>query len=101
MCSGDVIVIRPNRNLINPIFLTLILNTKNFWDFSISNAAGTMSKRVKWRDLKNYEFNLPELEIQNKIINPILKIETLTKKVYSQIEILKVLKNKILNKIFL
>jgi restriction endonuclease S subunit len=40
------------------------LNSDKLWDFANANAAGTMSKRVKWRDLGNYEILLPPKEQQ-------------------------------------
>jgi type I restriction enzyme S subunit len=43
------------------------MNSDALWDYANSNAAGTMSKRVKWRDLAEYEFLLPPKEEQAKI----------------------------------
>lgn len=58
-CSGDAFVIRENLNKVVPGFLAFLMNTNSLWDYANSNAAGTMSKRVKWRDLAEYEFLLP------------------------------------------
>jgi type I restriction enzyme S subunit len=58
-CSGDAFVLRENHEKIVPGFLAFIVNSERLWDYANSNAAGTMSKRVKWRDLANYEFLLP------------------------------------------
>ncbi|MDA8980013.1 restriction endonuclease subunit S [Chitinophagales bacterium] len=100
VCSGDVIVIKPDTKHIRPLFLTLVLNTDTFWSYAISNAAGTMSKRVKWRDLKTYSFNLPNLNIQDKILDSFLVLEELIIKNDTQIENLKSLKMKLLTEIF-
>jgi type I restriction enzyme S subunit len=43
------------------------MNSDALWDYANSNAAGTMSKRVKWRDLAEYEFLLPPKEEQAKL----------------------------------
>lgn len=74
VCSGDAIVIQQNGELLSQ-FLVLILNTSRFWDYAISNAAGTMSKRVKWRDLAKYQFKLPPKDEQKKILSLFLTLE--------------------------
>jgi type I restriction enzyme S subunit len=43
------------------------MNSDALWDYANDNAAGTMSKRVKWRDLANYEFLLPPKEQQAEL----------------------------------
>ena len=58
-CSGDAFVLRENHDKVVPGFLAFLMNSDDLWDFANSNAAGTMSKRVKWRDLANYQFLLP------------------------------------------
>jgi type I restriction enzyme S subunit len=66
-CSGDAFVIRENLDKVVPGFLAFLMNTNSLWDYANSNAAGTMSKRVKWRDLAEYEFLLPPKEEQAKL----------------------------------
>ncbi|RKS53909.1 restriction endonuclease S subunit [Gillisia mitskevichiae] len=63
-CSGDAFVLRENHNKVVTGFLAFLLNSNALWDFANSNAAGTMSKRVKWRDLEEYEFLLPPKDQQ-------------------------------------
>ena len=99
VCSADVIVISPDPEKIRPLFLAIILNTEQFWSFAISNAAGTMSKRVKWRDLATYNFNLPNIELQDKILNPFYHLEDLIIKADIQNKDLKSLKMKLLDEI--
>lgn len=66
-CSGDAFVLRENHEKIVPGFLAFLLNSDTLWDYANSNAAGTMSKRVKWRDLAEYEFLLPPKDQQAKL----------------------------------
>lgn len=66
-CSGDAFVLRENHEIVVPGFLAFLMNSNALWDFANSNAAGTMSKRVKWRDLAEYEFFLPPKEQQTKL----------------------------------
>lgn len=66
-CSGDAFVLRENHDKIVPGFLSFIVNSEKLWTYANSNAEGTMSKRVKWRDLANYEFLLPPKEQQAEL----------------------------------
>jgi len=66
-CSGDAFVLRENHDKVVPGFLAFLLNSGALWDYANSNAAGTMSKRVKWRDLAEYEFLLPPKDQQAKL----------------------------------
>jgi type I restriction enzyme S subunit len=99
VCSGDVIVMRANEKIILPKFLILIMNTDEFWEFAISNAAGTMSKRVKWRYLATYSLKLPDLKIQAKILEAFNQLETTLLQLKQQKTTLKNLKQKLLNEI--
>lgn len=99
VCSGDVIVMRANEKTILPKFLILIMNTDEFWEFAISNAAGTMSKRVKWRDLATYTFQLPELTVQEKILKVFNQLENTLSQLKQQKATLSLLKQKLLNEI--
>jgi type I restriction enzyme S subunit len=66
-CSGDAFVMRENHVKVIPGLLAFLMNSDALWDYANSNAAGTMSKRVKWRDLAEYEFLLPPKEEQAKL----------------------------------
>ncbi|MCT4298219.1 restriction endonuclease subunit S [Elizabethkingia anophelis] len=66
-CSGDAFVLRENHDKIVHGFLSFIVNSEKLWAFANSNAEGTMSKRVKWRDLANYEFLLPPKDQQAEL----------------------------------
>ncbi|MGR5176875.1 restriction endonuclease subunit S [Vibrio mediterranei] len=66
-CSGDAFVLRENHEKVVPGFLAFIVNSNGLWDYANANAAGTMSKRVKWRDLSQYELLLPPINEQLEI----------------------------------
>lgn len=66
-CSGDAFVLRQNQDKVVPGFLAFLMNSNALWDYANSNAAGTMSKRVKWRDLAKYEFLLPPKDQQAQL----------------------------------
>ena len=59
LTSGDSIVLRAKDETIGRI-LPFILNTDDFWDYADRYSDGTMSKRLSPKVLKQYEFDLPE-----------------------------------------
>ena len=96
VCSGDAIVLRVKSKIENGL-LTYILNTDRFWEFAIANAAGTMSKRVKWRDLSKYKFLLPPPEEQKQIAAIFQNIETSLEQIEWQEKNLKALQKSLVN----
>ena len=75
VCSGDAFVLRQIPDMIVENFLPLILNTEKLWNYAISYASGSMSKRVKWRNLAKYEFHLPSIKEQRRISSILWAIE--------------------------
>lgn len=67
ICSGDITVIAPIENKIIPELLPFIIQNDAFFDYAVEKSAGSLSPRVKWEHLKNYEFELPRLEEQQKL----------------------------------
>lgn len=67
ICSGDITVIAPIENKIAPELLPFIIQNDAFFDYAVEKSAGSLSPRVKWEHLKNYEFELPDLEKQKKL----------------------------------
>lgn len=67
ICSGDITVIAPIENKIAPELLPFIIQNDAFFDYAVEKSAGSLSPRVKWEHLKNYEFELPRLDEQRKL----------------------------------
>ena len=67
ICSGDITVIRAKEDLLSPELLPFIIQNDNLFDFAVGKSAGSLSPRVKWDNLKNYTFELPSMEEQQKL----------------------------------
>lgn len=67
ICSGDITVIEAIPSKIVPELLPFIIQNDNFFDFAVGKSAGSLSPRVKWEHLKEYEFVLPSIEAQKKL----------------------------------
>jgi type I restriction enzyme S subunit len=99
-CSGDAFVLRENHNKVVPGFLAFLLNSDALWDYANSNAAGTMSKRVKWRDLAEYEFLLPPKDQQVKIAELLWTMDEVIERENLLNQNLKLLKQSQLKEVF-
>lgn len=67
ICSGDITVISAKPDKILPELLPFVIQNDDFFDFAVGKSAGSLSPRVKWSKLKEYEFNLPSLPQQRKL----------------------------------
>ncbi|WP_102343594.1 restriction endonuclease subunit S [Galactobacillus timonensis] len=67
ICSGDITVISAKPDKILPELLPFVIQNDDFFDFAVGKSAGSLSPRVKWSRLKEYEFNLPSLPQQRKL----------------------------------
>ena len=67
ICSGDITVIEAIPERILPELLPFIIQNDALFDFAINRSAGSLSPRVKWEHLKNYEFALPDIEKQREL----------------------------------
>ena len=67
ICSGDITVISAQSDKILPELLPFVIQNDDFFDFAVGKSAGSLSPRVKWSRLKEYEFNLPSLPQQKKL----------------------------------
>ena len=63
ICSGDITVIESTGGIL-PELLPFVIQNDRFFDYAMQGSAGSLSPRVKWEHLKNYEFSLPPLAEQ-------------------------------------
>lgn len=74
LCSADAYPLKVN-NLIKPYYLLQLILSKRFTKFTTSISKRTGMPKVNRNDLSSYNFYLPNLEEQNKIIALIEKID--------------------------
>jgi len=83
ICSGDITVIEAIPGKINPELLPFIIQNDLLFDYAVGNSAGSLSPRVKWESLKDYQFELPELSKQDGLVE-LLKAAHRAKAAYRQ-----------------
>ena len=64
--------------------MPFIIQNDAFFDYAVEKSAGSLSPRVKWEHLKNYEFELPGLEEQRKLAKILWAAEE-TKQAYKKL----------------
>lgn len=84
ICSGDITVIEAIPERIMPELLPFVIQNDSLFDYAVEKSAGSLSPRVKWEHLKNYEFELPEMEHQRELVD-LLWAMTRTKKAYQDL----------------
>lgn len=82
ICSGDITIIEADKpeqrkNLlanesdrihVYPKLLPFIIQNDRFFDFAVQGSAGSLSPRVKWEHLKDYEFGIPtSMDVQKRL----------------------------------
>lgn len=72
ICSGDITVIEAIPGKISPLLLPFIIQNDQLFDYAVGKSAGSLSPRVKWEDLKEFEFELPETMSEQEKIAEVL-----------------------------
>lgn len=67
ICSGDITVIEAKPDMILPELLPFVIQNDSLFDYAVGKSAGSLSPRVKWEHLKNFEFELPEMDEQRRL----------------------------------
>jgi type I restriction enzyme, S subunit len=99
LCSGDITVLRATPELMLPELLPYYLSADPVFEYAVGNSAGSLSPRVKWRDLSKYELAIPALQIQKKILKVFHLIDSNIRQNKDQKSNLQNLKQNLLNEI--
>ena len=65
--SAHGMVLRPKEDVIDKDFFPLFISSDYFLDAAIKISVGSLSPTINWRDLKELEFELPDLTAQHKL----------------------------------
>ena len=80
VCSGDILVFEPADKRMLAEFLPYLVQSDGFFDHALGTSAGSLSPRTKWAELAKYEFALPPVEEQRKIVEVLAQAESAVKK---------------------
>ena len=65
--SAHGMVLRPKEDVIVKDFFPLFIGSDYFLDAAIKISVGSLSPTINWRDLKELEFELPDMDTQRKM----------------------------------
>jgi len=89
VCSGDIYVLEPKGGDLLPELLPFICQTERFFDHAVATSAGSLSPRTNWKSLVTFEFTLPSLEEQLRMVEVLTALEDYTQKLSSTADSLK------------
>lgn len=76
VCSSDIYVLESrDAQILLPELLPFICQTDAFFDHAVGTSAGSLSPRTNWTSLAGFEFALPSLEEQEKLLGGLVRIE--------------------------
>ena len=76
VCSGDIYVLEAKDARLMPGLLPFICQTQGFFDHAIRTSAGSLSPRTNWESLATYEFALPPVDEQLRMVSLLRAIAT-------------------------
>ena len=65
--SAHGMVLRPKEDVVDKDFFPLFISSDYFLDAAIKISVGSLSPTINWRDLKELEFELPDLATQKRL----------------------------------
>ena len=65
--SAHGMVLRPREDVVDKDFFPLFISSDYFLDAAIKISVGSLSPTINWRDLKDLEFELPDMDTQRKL----------------------------------
>jgi type I restriction enzyme S subunit len=76
VCSGDIYVMETSdTQVLMPELLPFICQTDAFFDHAVGTSAGSLSPRTNWTSLAVFEFSLPPIDEQSKIVELLSQFE--------------------------
>lgn len=67
LCSGDIITVEAIPGAIHERLLPFVIQNPSLFDFAVGKSAGSLSPRVKWGKLAEFDFDLPEMAEQQEL----------------------------------
>ena len=76
VCSGDIYVFESkDPDALLPDLLPFICQTNGFFEYAVGTSAGSLSPRTNWRSLAEYEFALPPVDEQRKLMEVLVTMD--------------------------
>jgi type I restriction enzyme S subunit len=88
ICSGDIYVFETeDQTQLLQELLPYICQTDSFFEYAVGTSAGSLSPRTNWKSLAAYEFALPPLEEQRRILKALQGSSALTNEFVNTLQV--------------
>jgi len=75
VCSGDIYVLETkDAQVLLPELLPFICQTDAFFDHAVGTSAGSLSPRTNWTSLADFEFALPPISEQTRLLGVLSEV---------------------------
>lgn len=95
VCSGDIYVLEPSSDALMPELLPFICQTDAFFDHAVGTSAGSLSPRTNWKSLADFEFLLPPIQEQARLVEAFVQAEQLWENLRTAIDTAEVLRESV------
>jgi type I restriction enzyme, S subunit len=76
VCSGDIYVLETkDATVLLPELLSFICQTDAFFDHAVGTSAGSLSPRTNWTSLENFDFALPPIDEQLRVVSAMVAFD--------------------------
>lgn len=75
ICSGDIYTFEADETQLLGELLPFLVQSNGFFEHALGTSAGSLSPRTNWRDLKDFEFDLPPLDEQKRLADLLWAVE--------------------------
>lgn len=75
ICSGDIYTFEADATQLLSELLPFLVQSDGFFDHAVGTSAGSLSPRTSWRDLADFEFDIPPLDEQKRIADLLWAVE--------------------------
>ncbi len=77
VCSGDIYVLETkDAQVLLPELLPFICQTDAFFDHAVGTSAGSLSPRTNWTSLADFEFALPAMSQQERLVEELAAMDS-------------------------
>ncbi len=75
ICSGDIYTFVADETRMLGEFLPFLVQSDSFFEHALATSAGSLSPRTNWRELADFAFDLPPLEVQRQVVGLLTAVE--------------------------
>ena len=97
ICSSDILVFAPANKKLHPDFLLFIVQSEGFFSHALQTSSGSLSPRTRWQDLATFEFELPSIEEQQRIVELLSRVDAHAEALRNQLHVAKETRKSVLH----